>query len=98
MRNTSTIPPKKFNRASAKIRSSRLIGNYRIAEHILELKNEDGIYHFELYEAYDTGSFSGGLGIEFSGNFHDAVGIIIELQEVIERIFPQDKFSSVYDD
>jgi hypothetical protein len=90
--------PKSLAELQAKLEDADLIGDYRIAEHILELKNEDGTYHFELYEAFNAGEYSGGPGIEISGNFKDAVGVIIELQEVLETIFPQCSFSSVFDD
>lgn len=90
--------PKSLAQLQQLLIAADLEGDYQIIDHILELKNEDGTYHFELYEAYDTGAFSGGPGIEFSGDFYDAVGVIIELQETIESIFPECKFSSVFDD
>lgn len=90
--------PKSLTELQQKLIAGDLEGDYRIAEHILELKNEDGTYHFELYEAFNAGKISGGPGIEISGIFNDAVGVIIELKEVLESSFPQCSFSSVFDD
>jgi hypothetical protein len=90
--------PKSLEELQQQLIAGDLEGKYAIIEHILEVKNEDGTYNFELYEAFNAGEISGGPGIEISGNFNDAVGVIVELQEMFENSFPHCKFSSVFDD
>ena len=82
--------PKNAEALKAILISNGLDGSYEIHEEELDLKNEDGVFEFHLFEEDSV--------IEIFGDFEDVAATLIELQEIFETSFTSASFSSAYDD
>lgn len=89
--------PESLEVLKEKLIAAGLDGNYSIIEFTLRLKNEDGIYQFELADAIEDEFLNIGPGIDVAGDFEDVAATIIDLQEVFEEAFPGCEFSHAYE-
>lgn len=90
--------PKDLKALKAILIEYGLEGNYFIDGEILQLKNEEGVFEFSIFESSLDEAFGMGPGIEIAGEFDNVISTLMDLQEVLEAAFPDGEFSSAYDD